>query len=269
MTLSAIRRTCLALAMCVVASAASAQTPAPADDTFKPRVGQQGKDVVWVPTPDALVERMLDLAKVTSSDYVIDLGSGDGRTVIAAAKRGARAHGIEYNEDMVALAIDAARRAGLSDRATFEKADLFQSDFSKASVITMFLLSQINLKLRPILLDLPTGTRLVSNTFKMSDWEPDETSTIGDCASWCDAHLWIVPAKVDGTWQLGGRDLVLSQQFQRFSGTLIGTPIGDGRLVGDEISFTVGAARYTGKVTGNRIEGTIANGPAATWEATR
>jgi hypothetical protein len=269
MTLSAVRRSCLALALCFVVSAASAQVAAPADETFKPRVGQQGKDVVWVPTPDALVERMLDLAQVTSTDYVIDLGSGDGRTVIAAAKRGARAHGIEYNENMVALAIDAARRDGVSDRATFEKADLFQSDFSKASVITMFLLSQINLKLRPILLDLAPGTRIVSNTFKMAEWEPDETSTIGDCASWCDAHLWIVPAKVDGTWQLGGRDLVLSQQFQRISGTVIGMAITDGRVRGDEISFSVGEARYTGKVKGNTMEGTITNGPAATWEATR
>ena len=171
---------------------------------FEPSVGQPGKDVVWVPTPDKLVEKMLDMAKVTSQDYVIDLGSGDGKTVIAAAKRGARALGIEYNPDMVELAKQNAAKAGVSDKATFMKADIFESDYSKATVITLFLLPTLNLKLRPTLLDLKPGTRIVSNSFTMEDWEADETATLSeDCASWCTALFWIIPAKVEGTWRLG------------------------------------------------------------------
>src|SRR5918992_5999257 len=133
--------------------------------TYEPSVGQEGKDVVWVPTPQVLVDKMLDMAKVTPSDYVIDLGSGDGRTVITAAKRGARAHGIEYNRDMVELSKRNAEKEGVSGKATFAQADLFKSDFSQASVITMFLLPDINLKLRPKILDLKPGTRVVSNSF--------------------------------------------------------------------------------------------------------
>ena len=172
---------------------------------FEPQVGQDGKDVIWVPTPQALVDKMLDMAKVTPKDYVIDLGSGDGRTVITAAKRGSKALGIEYNPDMVELSKRNAAKEGVSDKASFMKADLFESDFSQAQVITMFLLSSINLKLRPKILDLKPGTRIVSNTFDMGDWKPDEDATIPGCNSWCTAHLWIVPAKVDGTWTLAAR----------------------------------------------------------------
>ena len=144
-----------------------------------------------MPTSQALVDKMLDMAKVTPQDFVIDLGSGDGRTVITAAKRGARAMGIEYNPDMVELSKQNAAAAGLSeDKAKFMKADLFETDFSQATVITMFLLPSINLKLRPKILDMKPGTRVVSNTFTMEDWEPDETQTIqGDCTSWCTALL--------------------------------------------------------------------------------
>ena len=142
---------------------------------YQPEVGQDGKDVIWVPTPQALVDKMLDMAKVTPKDYVIDLGSGDGRTVITAAKRGSKALGIEYNPDMVELSKRNAAKEGVSDKATFVKADLFESDFSQAQVITMFLLSSINLKLRPKILDLKPGTRIVSNTFDMGDWKPDQT----------------------------------------------------------------------------------------------
>ena len=166
---------------------------------FQPQVFQAGKDVVWVPTPQELVNKMLDLAKVTPQDNLIDLGSGDGRIVIAAAKRGARALGIEYNPDMVELSKANAAREGVSDRATFLKADLFETDFSKATVITMFLLSDINLRLRPKLLEMKPGTRLVSNSFDMGDWEADATATaVGGCVSYCTAYLWIVPAKVEG-----------------------------------------------------------------------
>src|SRR5499425_3217312 len=221
---------------------------------YEPSVGQEGKDVVWVPTPQALVDKMLDMAKVTPKDYVIDLGSGDGRTVITAAKRGAKALGIEYNPDMVELSKRNAAKEGVSDKASFVKADLFETDFSQAQVITMFLLPSINMKLRPKILDLKPGTRIVSNTFDMGEWKPDETAKVSGCESWCTAHLWIVPAKVGGTWKLPQGELSLKQTFQMISGTLkngnVITPI-SGKLNGDEISFTAGGAQYTGRVNGN------------------
>src|SRR4026208_2057578 len=193
-------RTLLIVACLLAAASASAQTQT---KPFEPTVGQSGKDVVWVPTPQALVDKMLDMAKVTPSDYVMDLGSGDGRTVITAAKRGVRAHGIEYNADMVELSKRNAAKEGVTAKATFANADLFKSDFSQASVITMFLLPDINLKLRPKILNLKPGTRVVSNSFTMGEWTADETATVGaGCSSWCTAYLWIVPAKVDGTWKL-------------------------------------------------------------------
>src|SRR5213594_3712217 len=187
--------------LCLLALAAIASGQAKQGAQFEPQVGQAGKDVVWVPTPQELVNKMLDLAKVTPQDYVMDLGSGDGRTVITAAKRGVRALGIEYNPDMVTLSQRNAAKENIGNRAAFTKADLFESDFSQASVITMFLLPDINLKLRPKILDLKPGTRIVSNTFTMGDWSPDATARIEDgCTNWCAALLWIVPAKVDGGW---------------------------------------------------------------------
>lgn len=238
--------------------AGQAQTPVQTPPApYEPQEGQEGKDVVWVPTPEALVQAMLDIAKVTAADRVIDLGSGDGRTVIAAAKRGATAHGIEYNPDMVALAQHNAAAAGVTARATFEKADLFESDLSRATVITMFLLPSINLELRPKLLDLKPGTRLVSNTFTMEAWEPDDRVTVGEgCSSWCTALLWIVPAKVAGTWQLGRETLTLTQEFQMVSGTLGTAALTEGRLRGDQITFRVGEATYEGQVSGDTITGT-------------
>ena len=241
------RRGVLTVSLVLVAVSAFAQAAA-TQKPFEPSVGQPGKDVVWVPTPDKLVEKMLDMAKVTSQDYVIDLGSGDGKTVIAAAKRGARALGIEYNPDMVELAKQNAAKAGVSDKATFMKADIFESDYSKATVITLFLLPTLNLKLRPTLLDLKPGTRIVSNSFTMEDWEADETATLSeDCVSWCTALFWIIPAKVEGTWRLGQEALTLKQTFQRVTGTLGGAPISEGRLRGDEITFTVGTTKYHGE----------------------
>src|SRR4051794_12946185 len=247
---------------------ASAQ--APAASTYEPTVGQEGKDVVWVPTPQSVVEKMLDMAKVTPKDYVIDLGSGDGRTVITAAKRGARALGIEYDPQMVELSKRNAQQAGVTDKASFTKADLFESDFSQATVVTMFLLPSINLKLRPKILDLKPGTRIVSNTFTMEDWEPDETARLTEgCSNWCTALLWIVPAKVEGAWQTPRGTLTLKQQFQHVSGTLGATPIADGKLNGDEITFTASGAKYTGKVNGNSIQGTLSGGSGGSWTATR
>jgi SAM-dependent methyltransferase len=253
----------LAFALIVVGSQS-----APAQD-FQPQVGQDGKDVIWVPTPQALVDKMLDMAKVTPKDYVIDLGSGDGRTVITAAKRGSKALGIEYNPDMVELSKRNAAKEGVSDKATFMKADLFESDFSQAQVITMFLLSSINLKLRPKILELKPGTRIVSNTFDMADWKDDETATLPGCNSWCTAHLWIVPAKVDGTWNLAQGELTIKQTFQNISGTLKSgstvTPI-TGKLHGDQISFNAGAAAYTGRVAGGSMEGSVGGNK---WSASR
>ncbi|HWH78217.1 MAG TPA: class I SAM-dependent methyltransferase [Candidatus Binatus sp.] len=255
-------------AFLAVALIVAAIQPGQAQD-FQPQVGQDGKDVIWVPTPQDLVDKMLDMAKVTPKDYVIDLGSGDGRTVITAAKRGAKALGIEYNPDMVELSKRNAAKEGVSDKATFMKADLFESDFSQAQVISMFLLSSINLKLRPKILDLKPGTRIVSNTFDMADWKPDESATLPGCNSWCTAHLWIVPAKVEGTWKLAQGELTIKQTFQNISGTLKSgsavTPIA-GKLNGEQISFTAGAAAYTGRVAGNSMEGSVGGNK---WNAVR
>jgi SAM-dependent methyltransferase len=239
---------------------------------YQPQLGQEGKDVIWVPTAQPLVDKMLDMAKVTPADYVIDLGSGDGRTVITAAKRGARALGIEYNEDMVALSKRNAARAGMSDRARFVKADLFDSDLSAATVITMFLLPDINLKLRPKLLDLKPGTRIVSNSFTMGDWRPDETGDVkNDCTAYCTAYLWIVPAKVEGNWQLGDGDLTLKQNYQMVSGSLRRggktVQLANGKVKGDRIVFNAAGSVYFGRVSGDSMEGTISSG--GNWKARR
>jgi len=244
---------------------AYAQGTATGQKPFEPQVGQAGKDVVWVPTPQAVVDKMLDMAKVTKADVVFDLGSGDGRTVITAAKRGARAYGIEYNPDMVTLSQNNAKAAGVADRATFEKADLFETDLSRANVITMFLLPSINLKLRPKILDLKPGTRIVSNTFTMEDWQADETATVTDgcSSSWCTALFWIVPAKVAGTWSTPSGALTLTQNFQMLSGTL-GSQAVQGRLRGNEITLTAGNQKWTGMVDGNTIKFTSPSAMTAT-----
>jgi SAM-dependent methyltransferase len=248
---------------------------APAAKPFEPQVGQSGKDVIWVPTPQSLVDRMLDVAKVTKDDFVIDLGSGDGRTVITAAKRGVKALGIEYNPEMVELSKRNAEREGVADRVEFVKADLFETDFSKATVITMFLLPDINLRLRPKLLDMKPGTRIVSNTFSMGDWPPDDTVDGGEaCTSYCKAYYWVIPAKVDGVWKTPQGELALEQKFQRFTGSLtadgVRTPITDGRLEGDRIAFTAGAVRFTGQVAGDAITGATAGGGRdGPWTASR
>jgi len=262
----------LVLAICLATISAGGLALAQQNQEYSPEVGQEGKDVVWVPTPQALVDKMLDMAKVTPKDYVIDLGSGDGRTVITAAKRGARALGIEYNPDMVELSKRNAANAGVSDKATFMKADLFESDFSQATVITMFLLPEINLQLRPRILDLKPGTRIVSNSFDMGEWTADETASVDDgCSSWCEALLWIVPAKVAGKWKLPQGELTLTQTFQFVTGTLksgnVIAAIKDGRLKGDQIFFTAGEGQYNGRVTDTVMEGTMKSG--GSWKATR
>jgi SAM-dependent methyltransferase len=266
------RRSWLTICVLVVATGVlvGAQAQAPATE-FEPKVGQEGKDVVWVPTPQVLVEKMLDMANVTSQDFVMDLGSGDGRTVITAAKRGARAVGVEYNPNMVELSKRNAAKEGVADKATFVKADLFETDLSKATVITMFLLPDINLKLRPKILNLKPGTRIVSNTFTMEDWTADETARVDNCTSWCTALFWVVPAKVAGTWHLPQGDLTLKQQYQMVSGTLksgnSSAQISDGKLRGDQLTFSAGGVQYTGRVNGSTITGTTGSG--ATWNATK
>src|SRR5437868_5294523 len=238
------------LALCAALAGGVAQAQ-PAKE-YQPEVGQAGKDVVWVPTPQALVDKMLDMAKLTPKDYLIDLGSGDGRTVITAAKHGTKALGIEYNPDMVELSKRNAVKEGVSDKATFMKADLFASDFSQATVITMFLLPDINLKLRPKILDMKPGTRIVSNTFTMGEWQADETHTVdsGSCpTSWCTALLWIVPAKVAGSYKMPQGDLELKQEFQMLSGTLRteGRTLAlTGKVRGEEVTFSAGGKQYRG-----------------------
>ena len=192
---------------------------------IEPTPGQAGKDVVWVPTPPELVEKMLDMAQVTPQDIVMDLGSGDGRNVIAAAKRGARAIGVEYNPEMVALSRRRAKEAGVADRATFVEGDMYEADISKATVLALFLLPSNLDKLAPKFLMLKPGTRIVNNTFNVTGWEADATEKVeGSCTSWCTSMLNIVPAPVAGTWRSGRRICVLTQEFQMVSGTLAHEP---------------------------------------------
>ncbi|HWV51851.1 class I SAM-dependent methyltransferase [Pseudorhodoplanes sp.] len=248
----------------------------PAEKPYEPTVGQQGKDVVWVPTPQTLVDKMLDMVKLTPSDIHYDLGSGDGRTVITAAKRGATAFGVEYNPKMVELSRANAEKEGVAGKATFIEGDIFQTDFSKATVISLFLLPDLNERLRPTILNMKPGTRVVSNSFSMGDWQPDERAEVTeDCRGYCRALFWIVPAKVDGTWTMdrGSSSTALSfkQEYQKLTGTIadgnVVTPVTEGKLRGDEISFTAGGVEYTGKVDGDTIAGTTKSGE--TWQAKR
>jgi SAM-dependent methyltransferase len=236
------------------------------DKPFEPVVGQAGKDVVWVPTPPELVEKMLDMAKVTPQDLVMDLGSGDGRNIIAAAKRGALAIGVEFNPDMVALSNRTAKEAGVADKARFIEGDMYTADISKATVMALFLLPDNLRKLTDKFLALKPGSRLVLNTFAIPDWEADETETIqGDCASWCTSLLYYVPAKVAGTWKTPDGELTLTQEFQMVSGTLTreGKPVAvSGKLRGDQLTLNGGSTELVGKVAGDRIAG-------ANWSATR
>jgi SAM-dependent methyltransferase len=249
-----VRSLGLLLAACCALALAQSQP------TYEPKSGQEGKDVVWIPTSNALVEKMLDMAKVGPGDFVMDLGSGDGRTVIAAARRGARALGVEYNADLVEFAKRRAAQEGLGGRASFVKADLFQTDLSRASVITLFLLPDINLKLRPRILNLRPGTRIVSNTFDMGEWQADASATIsseGCDASWCTALLWIVPVRVAGTHKLPRGEVVLRQRFQMLSGELRAERASytlRGRVRGEEVTFTAGGRKYRGRMNGRTLE---------------
>jgi precorrin-6B methylase 2 len=240
---------------------ARAQTQAPVtEDTYKPVVGQAGKDSVWVPTSAAMVEKMLDMAKVTPEDVVMDLGSGDGRMIIAAAKRGARAVGVEYNNDLVELSRRAAERAGVAGKASFVQGDMFAADISKATVLSLFLLPSNLEKLAPKFLDLTPGSRIVSNTFWIRGWEADATETLQtDCDNWCTAMLFVIPAKVEGTWKTNDGQVVLTQTFQMVKGTYTGSDgaqlPAEGRLLGNKLTLTVGEMKYQGTVDGDTIRG--------------
>jgi SAM-dependent methyltransferase len=248
-------------------------TPAAPAGEYKPVEGQPGKDVVWVPSPSDMVERMLDLAGVTPNDFVIDLGSGDGRNVIAAARRGARALGVEYNPDLVTLSRRNAAAAGVADKASFAEGDMFEADISQASVMMLFLLPANLSRLADRFLTLKPGSRIVANTFGIASWNPDEIVRMEDgCYTWCSAMLYVVPAKVAGQWTLGGQRLELEQSYQEVSGKVLqaggaGQAISEGRLRGEQIRFTLGTTRYEGRVSGDTMQGTLPDGSA--WTARR
>ena len=268
---SAVQWICVLLLAAIAASSAFAAEEA--EKPYAPVTGQAGKDVVWVPTPYALVEKMLDLAEITESDFVMDLGSGDGRNIIAAAKRGARGLGVEWNQDMVDLSRRTAEKEGVADRAHFVQGDMYEADISKASVLALFLLPENLERLKPKFLALAPGSRIVLNGFDIPEWSADVTERAqGDCGAWCTAHLYFVPANVAGKWKMPNGELTLQQRYQLVSGTLAlegkVIPIKDGKLKGDRITFTVSGVTYVGRVNGNSMMGRK-KGLAGTWSASR
>jgi SAM-dependent methyltransferase len=261
-----------AFAFALVAACAGAQTPTIiqsefGDEFYRPRSGQAGKDVVWVPTPDALVRRMLQAAKVTDKDIVYDLGAGDGKIPIAAARDfKARAVGIEYNPEMAALARRNVERAGVADRVKIVTGDIFEQDFSEATVVTLYLLPDLNYRLRPTILKMKPGTRVVSHQFTMRDWEADEVIS----ESFRDAYLWVVPGNAQGRWTfqeqrgewVGTADI--TQSFQRIGGYLMvgskSQPLLSATLSGNDLAFFFidadGVSRsIRGTIDGDRFDG--------------
>lgn len=243
---------------------AAAQQPGSPPTKFEPVSGQAGKDVVWVPSPPDMVNKMMEMARVGPGDLVIDLGSGDGRNIIAAAKLGASALGVEYNPDMVELSRQLARAAGVADKAQFVQADMYEYDISKATVLALFLLPVNMNRLAPKFYNLAPGSRIVANTFGIDGWEPDQRVTLpasSECEAWCEVLLWIVPAKIGGTWTLPNGSMTLTQEYQHVQGTIdIGgktQTVAMGRLRGNEITFKVGDSIYKGIVDGNRMAGTL------------
>ena len=268
-------------ALVVALSVVGCATHAP-DQTYKPVRAQHGKDVIWIPTPDSLVDKMLTAAQVKPTDIVYDLGAGDGRIAIEAAKRyGARAYGIEYNPQMAEYARQNARAAGVSDRVTIITGDIFVEDFSSATVVTLYLLDRLNLKLKPRILDMKPGTRVVSNTFSMGSWIPDEVLEVPEGHR---GFFWIVPAKVQGDWKISGLPgvadgtLKVRQKAQFFEATL-STPKGEvrdieGRLRGADLTLTYkdpqGLVRTLNAVVdGNTITGSVKEVPGSSVTARR
>lgn len=266
----AVLALCLLLLPGILLSQNSAEKP-----DFEPVPGQKGKDVIWYPTPQVLVDVMLNMAKLTPADFLIDLGSGDGRIVISAGKLGVNALGVEYNPDMVEFAKKTAAKEGVADKTDFVQADIFEYDFSKATVVTMFLLPEINQKLRPKILELKPGTRIVTNTFSMQDWVYDEMQEIDDeSITWNIAYLWIVPAKVEGIWKCKEGELSLTQKYQMVSGEMKTggktATITAGKLRGEEFRFKCNGVNYKCKITSNTMKGsTEKNGEVSSWEAVK
>ena len=268
----------LLIAALVVAAPSFAQK-------YEPHVGQAGKDVIWVPTPDEVVDRMLIMAQVGPGDIHFDLGAGNGKIAIAAAKRGATATGIEYNPDMANYANEQAKAAGVygtgPGKAIIRQADIFVTDFSKATVVTLYLLPTLNIKLRPQILSMKPGTRVVSHSFTMEDWEADEISSLDGRR----AYFWVVPAQVGGNWMLdaGGHkaEIAIEQIFQKIGGWVnlskqVQGGLREARLRGADIAFAYvdqgGVQRdFTGKVDGKKMEGTFkdSKGHEGRWSAIR
>lgn len=262
------------LVPCFAAIAAAATPEHEVPKPYEPVEGQAGKDVVWVPTPPILVEKMLDMARVTPEDLVMDLGSGDGRNIIAAAKRGARGLGVEWNQDMVDLSRRAAAREGVADKAEFVQGDMYAADVSQATVLALFLLTENLNKMVPKFLEMRPGSRIVVNGFEIDGWRADDTGSVeSECDAWCTAYLYIVPAKVAGGWRLADAKLRLEQKYQELTGTLTSSgtrmPIANGRLSGDRIRFTVGGIEYVGRVNGDTMSGELKGHTTGVWTATR
>ena len=275
-----------AIASVVAALLLATASVACAQQDFKPYVGQQGKDVVWVPTPDEVVDRMLTMAQTKPEDFVVDLGAGDGKIAIAAAKKfGAKSMGVEYNPDMVAFAQKNAQAAGVTGKAQIVHGDIFATDFTQATVLTMYLLPSLNMRLRPQILALRPGTRVVTHAFNMEDWEPDESSDVDGRR----VYFWVVPANVAGRWALefsggGGASekvsLNFEQKFQRIVGIAYLGPVLAGlrepRLSGFRIGFAFVDGRgvrrdFTGRVTGATMEGSFRadGGQEGRWSAAK
>lgn len=241
------------------------------EETFEPQLGRHGKDVMWLPTPDALAERLMRMAGLGPQDIFVDLGAGDGRVSIAAARDfQAQALGVEFDPQMVEVSQRNAQEAGVADRTQFIEGDIFKADFSRADVVFMYLLPELNLRLRPTLMAMAPGTRIITHQFHMGRWEPDETTLIAHRPG----YLWIVPANAGGQWALsyplsegrGQATLDLAQVFQKIKGTVamgeLETTLRQPRLTGDRIAFAFtdpqGHLReFTGVVTADRIRGTV------------
>jgi SAM-dependent methyltransferase len=250
----------------LVANVGCAQAAAPV-------LGQPGKDVVWIPSPNDMVDKMLDMARVTADDFVVDLGSGDGRNVIAAAKRGAQALGVEYDANLVEVSRRAAAAAGVADRAKFVEGDMYEADISRASVLILFLIPDNLRKLAPKFRTLAPGTRIVSNTYEIAGWYPEATDRTTPCLTWCVASLYLVPPDIAGVWKLDDAQLNLEQDLQLVFGDYstggLSVRIDGGRLHGNEIRFAVNGVAYEGRVSGNTMEGVAKGRTTHAWKATR
>ena len=233
-----------------------------------PTRGQSGKDVIWIPTPEPLIDKMLTAAKVTAQDRVFDLGAGDGIIAITAARKfGAQSVGVEFNPKMADYARCKVQEAGMTEKVRIITGDIFVENFSSANVVTLYLLPDLNLRLRPTLLKMKPGTRIVSHAFSMGDWEPDETMS----HEYARGYFWVVPAQVEGDWMFSGMEggpmrVSLRQTYQNIGGMFTRAsntqPLVGARLRGEDISFQFSTPdknvhTFTGRVAGDRITGTV------------